>query len=78
MAAHPDLDRSAVIEEALRLWRARELERAMESQFAQSDGLEPGERHAWDAIRRAVVGRRLGAAEYHVAGPPQDKPFHSG
>ena len=34
VAAHPDLDRSAVIDQALRLWRASELERAMEAQFA--------------------------------------------
>jgi Arc/MetJ-type ribon-helix-helix transcriptional regulator len=63
VAAHPDLDRSAVIDEALRLWRARELERAMEAQFAQPDGVELAERNAWDAIRRTAARRRLGAAD---------------
>ena len=59
VAAHPDLDRSAVIDEALRLWQARELERAMEQQFAQPDGVSVGERSAWNAARRAAATRRL-------------------
>ena len=61
VAAHPDLDRSAVIDEALRLWRTRELELAMEAQFAAPDGIDPAERQAWDHIRRAAVARQLGA-----------------
>jgi hypothetical protein len=60
VAAHPDLDRSAVIDEALRLWRAHELERAMEAQFAAPDGVEPTERQDWDQLRRAAVARRFG------------------
>jgi Arc/MetJ-type ribon-helix-helix transcriptional regulator len=60
VAAHPNLDRSAVIDEALRLWRARELELAMEAQFAASDGVDPAERQAWDQLRRAAVARQLG------------------
>jgi hypothetical protein len=60
VAAHPDLDRSAVIDEALRLWRARELELAMEAQFAAPDSVDPNERQAWDQLRRAAVARRLG------------------
>jgi hypothetical protein len=63
VAEHPEMDRSAVIDEALRLWRARELERAMEAQFAEPDGVEPAERHAWDAIRRAAARRRLGTPD---------------
>jgi Arc/MetJ-type ribon-helix-helix transcriptional regulator len=59
VAAHPDQDRSAVIDEALRLWRARELERAMEAQFAAPDGLEPTERQSWDQLRRAAVVRQF-------------------
>lgn len=59
VAAHPDLARSAVIDQALRLWRARELESAMARQFAEPDEVRPAERAAWDAIRRAVTGRRL-------------------
>ena len=59
VAAHPDLDRSAVIDEALRLWRARELELAMEAQFAAPDGVDPTERQAWDRLRRAAAVRQL-------------------
>jgi len=59
VAAHPDLDRSAVIDEALRLWRARELELAMEAQFAAPDGVDPIERQVWDQLRRAAVVRQL-------------------
>src|SRR2546429_94621 len=46
VAAHPELDRSTVIDEALRLWRARELERALETQFAEPDGVRKAERAA--------------------------------
>jgi hypothetical protein len=60
VAAHPDVDRSAVIDDALRLWWARELELAMEAQFAVPDGVDPGERQAWDQLRRAAVARQLG------------------
>jgi hypothetical protein len=60
VADHPDLDRSAVIDEALRLWRAREMERAMGAQFAAPDGVDPTERHDWDQLRRAAVVRQLG------------------
>ena len=60
VADHPDLDRSAVIDQALRLWRAREMERAMAAQFAAPDGVDPTERHGWDQLRRAAVVRQLG------------------
>jgi len=60
VAAHPELDRSAVIDEALRLWRAREIERAMHAQFEAPDGVELAERQAWDAVRRAAAARQLG------------------
>jgi hypothetical protein len=59
VAAHPELDRSAVIDAALRLWRARELELAMEAQFAVPDGVDPTERQAWNQLRRAAVARQL-------------------
>jgi metal-responsive CopG/Arc/MetJ family transcriptional regulator len=59
VAAHPDLNRSAVIEEAIRLWCARELERAMEAQFATSDGVNPIERRSWDQLRRAAIVRKI-------------------
>jgi hypothetical protein len=61
VAAHPDLDRSAVIDKALRLWRAHELERAMEAQFAAPDGVDPTERQAWDQLRHAAVTQRFSA-----------------
>jgi hypothetical protein len=60
VADHPDLDRSAVIDEALRLWRARELERAMAAQFSAPDGVDSTERQGWDQLRRAAVVRQLG------------------
>jgi hypothetical protein len=59
VAAHPELDRSAVIDKALRLWRARELELAMEAQFTAPDGVDPTERQPWDHIRRAAAVRQL-------------------
>ena len=59
VAAHPHVDRSAVIDDALRLWRTRELELAMEAQFAATDGIDPTERQAWDQLRRAAVVRQL-------------------
>jgi Arc/MetJ-type ribon-helix-helix transcriptional regulator len=61
IAAHPELDRSAVLDDALRLWRARELERAMERQFAEPDGVPADERAAWNGLRRAASSRRLGS-----------------
>jgi hypothetical protein len=49
---HPELDRSAVIEEALRLWWAREQDRQMEWQFSESPSeSEREERDAWRRIR---------------------------
>ena len=59
IAAHPDLDRSAILDQALRLWRAHELERALEAQFAEPDGVEPAERAGWDRLRRAAAVQRL-------------------
>ncbi len=59
VAVHPDLDRSAVIDEALRLWLAREIERAMEEQFAQPDRVPSGERATWNRMRRAAASRRM-------------------
>jgi len=59
VAAHPDLDRSAVIDEALRLWRAHELERAMAAQFAAPDGVDSTERRSWNRIRHAAAAKRI-------------------
>ena len=59
VTVHPNLDRSAVIDEALRLWHARELELALAAQFATPDGVDPAERQAWDQLRRAATVRQL-------------------
>ena len=54
----PGLDRSKVIEEALRLWYAREQERAMEAQYAAPRSeLEERERADWQRIRSAAAER---------------------
>jgi Arc/MetJ-type ribon-helix-helix transcriptional regulator len=63
VAAHPELDRSAVIDQALRLWRAQELERAMQAQFEAPDGVDPTERQAWDKVRRAATTHQLGSRD---------------
>jgi hypothetical protein len=60
VAVHPDVDRSAVIDAALRLWHARQLELALAAQFATPDGVDPAERQAWDELRRAATVRQLG------------------
>ncbi len=55
---HPDFDRSKVIDEALRLWYAREKDRAMEAQFAEPDSPEEDEeRAAWRQIQAAAAER---------------------
>ncbi len=55
---HPDVDRSAVIDEALQLWCAREQQRQMEEQFARplpAEGRD--ERAAWREIQAASAAR---------------------
>lgn len=59
LVTYPGLDRSAVLDDALRLWRAREMERAMEAQFAASDGLPAEERLGWETLRRDAVARHM-------------------
>jgi len=59
LVTYPGLDRSAVLDDALRLWRARELERAIAAQFSQSDGLPAEERQGWEALRREAVARHM-------------------
>jgi Arc/MetJ-type ribon-helix-helix transcriptional regulator len=59
----PEVNRSAVSDDALRLWRERELERESERQFGQPDGVDALERAAWDAIRRASARCRLAREE---------------
>jgi hypothetical protein len=59
LVTYPGLDRSAILDDALRLWRARELERAITAQFSQSDGLPAEERQGWETLRRDAVVRHM-------------------
>jgi len=55
---HPDLDRSAVIDEALRLWWVHQQDREMEQQFAVPPSAAEGEeRAAWRRIQDASAER---------------------
>lgn len=60
VAAHPGLDRSAVIDEALHLWHAREQDAAMERQLREDASRYDTERLAWRRIRDAAATRRFG------------------
>ena len=66
VASHPGVDRSGIIDDALRLWRAREIEQALEAQFAAPDGVGPGERAAWDAVRRTAATRQMSRPQTDV------------
>lgn len=58
---HPELDRSSVIDDALRLWYARQQDEAMEKQLlAPRSARERSEGRGWAAIRRAAATRRFG------------------
>jgi hypothetical protein len=57
--AHPGLDRSTIIDEALALWYAREQEHAMAAQFAAESEVDQDEWGSWRAIRRAAATRRI-------------------
>ena len=62
VAARPGASRSAVIDDALRLWTARERERAMEEQYADTSPLsdeDAAEHEAWRRIREAAAADRL-------------------
>lgn len=61
VAAHPGLDRSAVIDEALHLWHAREQEVAMERQLREDGARYDAERVEWRRVRNAAAVRRFGA-----------------
>lgn len=61
---HPRITRSAVIDQALRLWRLRRLEEALLLQY--STPLTPAqqeEQATWDAIHRAAAQRVLRHAD---------------
>jgi metal-responsive CopG/Arc/MetJ family transcriptional regulator len=60
VAERPGTSRSAVVDEALRLWTARQRERAMEEQYADTSPLsdeDAAEWESWRAIRRASAAR---------------------
>ena len=61
VATHPETDRSGVIDEALRLWYARQQALAMTTQFRTPvTAPEAAERRAWKAVRAAAASRRSG------------------
>jgi len=65
VAAHEEANRSQVIDEALRLWAARERERAIEAQFAaprSAQEQEQEEHAAWKHLRRAAATRLFRAS----------------
>ncbi len=60
VAERPGTSRSAVIDEALRLWAARERERAIEAQYADLPPLSDNvaaEWETWRRIQRASAAR---------------------
>ena len=59
VADNPGTDRSAVIDEALRLWHERQQERAMERQLREDANSYGADREDWKRIRRAAARRRV-------------------
>ena len=60
---HSDVDRSSVIDDALRLWYAQQQEQALERQLtAPRSARERAETRRWASIRRASASRRFGPA----------------
>jgi Arc/MetJ-type ribon-helix-helix transcriptional regulator len=57
--AHPDADRSKVVDEALKLWSAAQQRSAMELQFADEGEADPAELSAWHQVRREAARRKL-------------------
>jgi Arc/MetJ-type ribon-helix-helix transcriptional regulator len=60
VAGTPGTDRSAVIDEALRLWHGRQQEIAMERQLREDAARHDDERADWRRVRRAAARKRLG------------------
>lgn len=57
---HPDVDRSTVIDEALRLWYARQQDLAVERQLlAPRSRREQSEAQDWRSIRGAAAERMI-------------------
>ncbi len=58
VAEHAAAHRSEVIDEALRLWTARERERAIEAQYAAPRSAREQEEYAaWQRLRRSAATR---------------------
>ncbi len=55
---NPGTDRSAVIDDALRLWHEREQERAMERQLREDASHDDAERADWKRVRQSAARRR--------------------
>lgn len=62
VADTPGTDRSAVIDDALRLWHERQQEVAMERQLREDAGRYDGERADWRRVRGAAARKRFGRA----------------
>ena len=61
VARHPGLDRSTVIDEALRLWQEREQGAAMQRQIREdAKHYDDPERVEWRRIRDAAAARTFG------------------
>lgn len=59
VAGNPGLDRSTVIDDALRLWQARQQDLAMERQLAEDAARYDAERSGWKTIRKEAARRRF-------------------
>jgi metal-responsive CopG/Arc/MetJ family transcriptional regulator len=60
VAEHPTVNRSRVIEDALRLWQSRQLEQALEAQYAEPlTDEQVREMAAWRHIRRAAAQQMI-------------------
>lgn len=60
VASHPGTDRSAVLDQALRLWHERQLADAMEVQIREDAGRYAEERRTWRGVRTASAKRVFG------------------
>lgn len=60
VAGTPGTDRSAVLDEALRLWSEHQQEIAMERQLREDATRYNAERADWRRIRGVAAGKRLG------------------
>jgi Arc/MetJ-type ribon-helix-helix transcriptional regulator len=57
--AHGNVDRSKVVDEALKLWSAAQQRSAMALQFVDEGEADPAELDAWHHMRREAARRRL-------------------